>query len=174
MLHNTVPPFQKFPVLVQASEEGLAVAAAGGATSAGAEAGAGGGHLMSVAMQAHFDKQRAEVGSRLFVGNLPTTVDHALLLPVLSFYGPLVSLRLGQESSQRYAFAVFEYTSSAEAARSALSGFPLVGPRATGAGAGAGAGAAKESRLVTAPEDERTEAADLALILQAAAEKMGT
>lgn len=112
-LSGAVPPFQKFPVQVAASATHELAPAASASAAAGAAAGTSDQSLSQTA--------------RLFVGRLPQSVDEAALLPVLSFYGTLQSLRLGEVGGHRHAFAVYTYEAAAAAAAAALQGFSLGG-----------------------------------------------
>ena len=68
LLHNTVPPFQKFPILVQASEEAVQAAAAAAAPGGSGAGGPGEAGASSREHLAHLEMQGKEEGARLFIG----------------------------------------------------------------------------------------------------------
>ena len=109
LLNGAVPTFQKYAIDVTASKEYLSLPA------------------VDADSKDESNGSAASDAPRVFLGAIPRCVDEAALLPVLSFYGQLSSLRMGEQNGQRHAFATYTREAAASQAAAALQGFRLAG-----------------------------------------------
>ena len=113
LFNNVVPDFQKFPILVKASEAEKNFNA-----KKDAKAAAAGG------------KVGATGDNRLYVGNINALVNEAQLMQLLQQYGPIESLNLNRDelgNSKGYAFVRFTRADSVALCLSSLNGMDLMG-----------------------------------------------
>lgn len=109
LLNNIVPDFQKFPILVKASE---------------AEK-----NFVAKKETPMYDASGMS-DSRLYVGNLHVNVTEAELKPVLAEYGPVDMVSIHRDElgvSKGFAFCRFSRADDAATAMSKLSGYELMG-----------------------------------------------
>jgi RNA-binding protein 39 len=114
-LNGIIPDFQKFPILVKASEaeKNFIARKEPSITTAAAER-----NLLSNA------------DSRIYVGNLHVNISEIDLRGVLSKFGSVDSIHLQRDevgTSKGYAFVQFSRTSEAQAALSQLAGMEIAG-----------------------------------------------
>lgn len=110
LFNNVVPDFQKFPILVKASE---------------AEKNFAAKKEPAPAPQAVVDPE-----TRLYVGNLNVNLDEAAIKLVLDQYGPTESIKIHRDStgkSKGFAFVQYVSATSAQMAMSTLGGVELAG-----------------------------------------------
>lgn len=127
MLNGVPPDFQKFPILVKASEaEKNFLARKDPASVAPTHASMGQG-----GSSASNSTSYGEVGdSRVYVGNLHVNITEEDLSTVLQQVGPVESVHISRDevgTSKGYAFARFKRVDDAHKAQSTLSGLELAG-----------------------------------------------
>jgi RNA-binding protein 39 len=136
LFNNVVPDFQKFPILVKASEA----------------------EKNFIARKDPFSKQYeglAGPDSRIYLGNIHVSLDETALKAVLEQFGPVESIKLHRDhlgNSKGFAFVKFLRSDSAQVALAALPGLELAGRalkvgHVTETGAGGG-GKSNDSGLV--------------------------
>lgn len=135
LFNNVVPDFQKFPILVKASEaeknflakqESTTVAGdiSGTAGASNGSTGAVGGGTGAVINSGPSSEQK------LYVGNLHTSLTESALRPLLEPYGPIESIMITRDhagNSKGYAFVTFSHKESVQNALQTLGGTELLG-----------------------------------------------
>ena len=120
LFNNIIPNFQKFPILVQGSQaEKNVVARIQKESSDGAIGGKG--KILS-------DLNGPD--TRIYIGNIHTSINEAALASVLEPFGELIDIRLHRDetgTSKGFAFAKFAKPESAKLCIAGLNGVELVG-----------------------------------------------
>jgi RNA-binding protein 39 len=127
LFNNVVPDFQKFPILVKASEAEKNYLAKKDALGASAvpPLGPSGG-----ASSGEGSMQTAGQDTRVYVGNIHISIDEVALRAVLEQFGPIESLKLNRDSmgnSKGYAFVKYVSYESTKLAMTALPSIELMG-----------------------------------------------
>ena len=115
LFNNIVPDFQKFPILVKASEAEKNFNAKKEADAATTSSGKGPG---------------TDPDCRLYIGNIHVSITEGALRTVLEQFGPVESVVLHKDemgNSKGYAFIRFAAAESAALALSSLGGIELAG-----------------------------------------------
>jgi RNA-binding protein 39 len=108
LFNNVVPDFQKFPILVKASEA----------------------EKNFLARKDPFTKQLEGPDTRIYIGNIHLSLDESALKAVLEQFGPVESIKLHRDhlgNSKGFAFVKFIRPDSSAIALAALPGLELAG-----------------------------------------------
>ena len=121
LFNNIIPNFQKFPILVQGSQAEKNVVARIQKESADGALGGKGGKILS-------DLNGPD--TRIYIGNIHTSINEAALATVLEPFGELLDIRLHRDetgTSKGFAFAKFAKPESSKLCIAGLNGVELVG-----------------------------------------------
>jgi RNA-binding protein 39 len=123
MLNGQLPDFQKFPILIKASEaEKNFIRKQEEAVSTGG--GGGGGHVSHPGVTAQ------PTANRLYVGNLHVNITEDDLRTVFAPFGEIQQIQLHSDEGGRskgYAFVHFQQVDSANSAMAKINGLELAG-----------------------------------------------
>lgn len=120
LFNNVVPDFQKFAILVKASEAEKNFLAKKESSGVVGPVSSGGAAVASMPGQ----------DSRVYVGNIHISLDEVALRAVFEQFGPIESLKLNRDSmgnSKGYAFVKYVSYESAKLAMSSLPSIELLG-----------------------------------------------
>ena len=121
LFNNIIPNFQKFPILVQGSQAEKNVVARIQKESSDGAVGGKGGKILS-------DLNGPD--TRIYIGNIHTSINEAALATVLEPFGELLDIRLHRDetgTSKGFAFAKFAKPESSKLCIAGLNGVELVG-----------------------------------------------
>jgi len=127
LFNNVVPDFQKFPILVKASEAEKNFLAKNAALTSTYQPGVDTTGLSKSAI-AGLDATGAD--ARIYVGNIHISVDETALSTILSQFGPTESIKLHRDhlgNSKGYAFVKYVRAEHAALATAGLQGQDLAG-----------------------------------------------
>ena len=125
--NETVPDFQKFPIIVRPNDQSYTSAAHRVQQQRGGDAAVAVAAATAAAAAAAGSNNSVTPTNKLFLASIPQLVDEPTLAEILKFYGPLESIKLVVDPTKpvNIAFVRYQKPHDAAVALATLHGFQL-------------------------------------------------